>query len=140
MAEVLKTLGSEHVLVVSGTDGLDEISLCAPTRVAELRDGEIKEFVLNPADLGLSLASNEELKGGDVADNASILRAVFAGSKGPKRDIVALNAAAALYVGGLAPTLKDGLAKAQSVLDSGLAAQTLAKWVKLSQSLAPTPA
>jgi anthranilate phosphoribosyltransferase len=140
MAEVLKTLGSEHVLVVSGTDGLDEISLCAPTRVAELRDGAIQEYVLNPSDLGLSLASKEELKGGDIADNAGILRDIFNGRKGPKRDIVALNAAAALFVGGLAPTLKEGVVKAQAVIDSGLAAQTLAKWVQLSQSLAPQSA
>jgi anthranilate phosphoribosyltransferase len=140
LAEVLQTLGSEHVLVVAGTDGLDEISLAAPTRIAELRHDHIEEYVLNPEDLGLSLAAQADLQGGDLAENANILRQIFAGQKGgamtAKRDIVALNAAAALYVGGLVPNLKVGVAKALSTIDSGAAAKTLAAWVALSQSLA----
>lgn len=140
LAEVLKTLGSEHVLVVAGTDGLDEISLAAPTRIAELRHDHIEEYVLNPEDLGLSLATQADLQGGDLAENAAILRSIFGGQKGgamtAKRDIVALNAAAALYVGGLVPNLKAGVAKALSTIDSAAAAKTLASWVALSQSLA----
>lgn len=150
LAEVLKALGSEHVLVVAGTDGLDEISLSAPTRVAELRHGVIEEYVLNPEDLGLSLAPSSDLQGGDLAENAAILRQVFAGRKGgalvgggatvsgltAKREIVALNAAAALYVGGLALSLKDGITKALAAIDSGAAEKTLASWVALSKSLA----
>lgn len=146
LAEVLLSLGSEHVMVVSGTDGLDEISLCAPTRVAEVRAGKISEYVLNPEDLGLSLCSSEDLQGGDLAENAAILRAVLAADSGqakskisPKRDIVALNAAAAIYVGGLAPSLKEGLQIAKQTLASGAAARTLEAWATLSQRLAPTP-
>jgi anthranilate phosphoribosyltransferase len=138
MAEVLHALGSEHVLVVAGTDGLDELSLNAATRVAELRDGVIREYVLNAADLGLSQGSPGDLQGGDVAANAAILRAVFAGEKGPKRDIVALNAGAAFYVAGLAANLREGVHKAQATLDSGAAQKTLEQWISLSQSF-PKP-
>jgi anthranilate phosphoribosyltransferase len=106
--------------------------------------------VLNPEDLGLSLAPSSDLQGGDLAENAAILRQVFAGRKGgasvgggatvsgltAKREIVALNAAAALYVGGLAHSLKDGINKALAAIDSGAAEKTLASWVTLSKSLA----
>jgi len=137
MAEVLQTLGSEHVMVVAGTDGLDEISLCAPTRVAELKHGNIEEYVLNPEDLGLSLCDKEDLLGGDLRENAAILRAVLRGEKGPKRDIVALNAAAALYVAGASASLAEGLKLAQTTLDGGAPEKTLDSWAALTQSLAP---
>jgi anthranilate phosphoribosyltransferase len=130
-AEVLQRLGSEHVLVVAGTDGLDEISLCAPTKVAELKDGKIGEYILNPQDLGFSLATREDLLGGDIARNAAILREIFAGgekSKGPKRDIVVLNAGAALYVAGIAKSIKDGTALAAKAIDEGRAAEKLEAW------------
>lgn len=134
VAEVLQRLGSEHVMVVSGTDGIDEISLCAPTLVAELKDGAIKEYILNPQDLGFSLATKEDLLGGDAPQNAAILRDIFSGTKGPKRDVVALNAAAALYVSGLAANLKEGVAKVKAALDSGAAAKTLADWMEFSKN------
>jgi anthranilate phosphoribosyltransferase len=127
-AEVLQRLGSEHVLVVAGTDGLDEFSLCAPTKVAELKDGKIGEYILNPQDLGFSLATRDDLLGGDIARNAEILREIFAGTKGPMRDIVVLNAGAALYVAGLAKSIKDGAALAAKAIDEGKAATTLAAW------------
>ena len=127
-AEVLQRLGSEHVLVVAGTDGIDELSLCAPSKVAELKDGVVTEYILNPQDLGFSLTSREELLGGDIARNAEILREIFAGAKGPKRDIVVLNAGAALYVAGLAGSIKDGAALAAKTIDDGAAAKTLEAW------------
>jgi anthranilate phosphoribosyltransferase len=133
-AEVLQRLGSEHVLVVAGTDGLDEISLCAPTKVAELKDGKIGEYILNPQDLGFSLATREDLLGGDIARNAEILREIFAGAKGPRRDIVVLNAGAALYVAGLAKSIKDGAALAAKALDEGKAAKTLADWAAFTKA------
>lgn len=132
-AEVLQRLGSEHVLVVAGTDGIDEISLCAPTKVAELKNGAITEYILNPQDLGFSLATREDLQGGDITRNAEVLREVLNGAKGPKRDIVLLNAGAALYVAGLAGAIKDGAALAAKAIDEGRAAATLEAWVKVTQ-------
>ncbi len=132
-AEVLQRLGSEHVMVACGTDGLDEISLCAPTKVAELKNGSVSEYILNPQDLGFSLATKEDLLGGDIAENASILRNIFAGVKGPKRDVVVLNAAAALYVSGRAANLKEGVAQAKASVDSGAAKATLENWVEFSK-------
>jgi anthranilate phosphoribosyltransferase len=132
-AEVLQRLGSEHVLVVAGTDGIDEISLCAPTKVAELKDGAIKEYILNPQDLGFSLATREDLQGGDIARNAEVLREVLSGAKGAKRDIVLLNAGAALYVSGIAASIKDGAAIAATAIDSGKAAQTLEEWAVVTK-------
>ncbi len=132
-AEVLQRLGSEHVLVVAGTDGIDEISLCAPTKVAELKDGAVKEFILNPQDLGFSLATREDLLGGDVARNAEIIREILSGAKGPRRDIVVLNAGAALYVAGLAKSIKEGAALAAKAIDEGAAKATLEKWAAFTK-------
>jgi anthranilate phosphoribosyltransferase len=133
-AEVLQRLGSEHVLVVAGTDGMDEISTCAPTKVAELKDGKITEYILNPQDLGYSMAMKEDLSGGDIARNAEILREIFDGAKGPKRDIVTLNAGAALYVAGLAKTLKEGTVLATQALESGAAKKTLSDWIDFTKA------
>jgi anthranilate phosphoribosyltransferase len=133
-AEVLQRLGSEHVLIVAGTDGIDEISLCAPTKVAELKDGKVGEYILNPQDLGFSLATREDLQGGDIARNAEVLREIFAGAKGPKRDIVLLNAGAALYVAGMAKSIKEGTALAAKAIDEGKAAKTLADWVGFTKA------
>ena len=132
-AEVLQRLGSEHVMIVAGTDGMDEISTCAPTKVAELKDGKITEYILNPQDIGFSMAMKEDLMGGDIARNAEILREIFDGAKGPKRDIVALNAGAALYVAGLAKNLKEGSQLAMKALESGAAKKTLQDWVAFTR-------
>jgi anthranilate phosphoribosyltransferase len=133
-AEVLQRLGSEHVLVVAGTDGMDEISTCAPTKVAELKDGKITEYILNPQDIGFSMAMKEDLMGGDIARNAAILTEIFGGAKGPRRDIVALNAGAALYVAGLAKNLKEGSQMAMKALESGAAKKTLEDWIAFTKS------
>ncbi len=132
MAQVLRNLGSTAVWVVHGEDGLDEITTTAATRVAELRDGRIREFSITPEDAGLPYARPEALKGGDPAHNAAALRALLDGAPGAYRDIVLLNAAAALIVAGKAPDLRAGVAMAAEALDSGAAKATLNKLVTLS--------
>ncbi|MGH9542219.1 MAG: anthranilate phosphoribosyltransferase, partial [Terriglobales bacterium] len=119
LAEALRALGAGHAFVVHGEDGLDEVSTTAPTAIAELRDGRVREYVLRAADLGLPPARLADLQGGDAAANAALIRAVLAGEPGPRRDIVALNAAAALLAGGLAGDWPAALARAQAALDSG---------------------
>jgi anthranilate phosphoribosyltransferase len=134
LAEVLRELRSEHVMIVAGTDGLDELTLTAPSKVAELKDGVLKEYVLNPEDLGFPLCAKADLQGGDAAKNAAIIRGVLDGRKGPPLDIVLLNAGAALYVAGLAPDLKAGTALARKSVESGAAKRVLEAWVSRSQS------
>lgn len=136
-AQVLSDLRAEHVMVVAGTDGLDEISITAPTKVAELKNGEILEYILNPQDLGFSLGTLADLKGGDAAANAAIIRGVLDGKPGAALDIVLLNAGAALYVGGLAEDLKGGVALARKSVESGAAKRALEAWVSHSRALAP---
>ena len=118
VAEVLRDLGSERALVVHG-DGLDEIALHAETRAAELRDGAVVMRTLRPEDAGLARAPREALLGGDVARNVAIARGILDGERGPRRDIVLLNAAAALVVAGRAPDLADGVRRAATAIDSG---------------------
>ncbi len=137
LAEVLGELRSEHVMVVAGTDGMDEISLTAPTRVSELKHGEIHDYILNPQDLGFSLCAAADLKGGDAPENAAIIRGVLEGKRSAALDIVLLNAGAALYVGGLASDLAGGVALARKSVESGAARKTLEHWVSHSRSLAP---
>ncbi len=134
MAEVLRNLGSTAVWVVHGEDGLDEITTTAATRVAELRDGRIREFSITPEDAGLPYARPEDLKGGDPAHNAAALRALLDGQSGAYRDIVLINAAAALLVAGKALDLRAGVAMAADALDSGAAKATLDKLVSLSNA------
>jgi anthranilate phosphoribosyltransferase len=138
LADVLRELRSEHVMVVAGTDGLDEITLTAPSKVAELKDGEVSEYILNPEDLGFSLCAKADLLGGDAVRNAGIIRGVLDGKKGAPLDIVLLNAGAALYVAGLAPDLKGGVALARHSVASGAARGVLENWAARSRSLAAT--
>ena len=126
IAEVLRILGSERAWVVHGLDGLDELTVFGRSHVAELLGGEIREFEVDPAPLGLAHDDREGIAGGDAAANAARIRAVLAGEKGAARDIVVLNAGAALVVAGLAADLAEGVARARSVLDDGLAAAKLA--------------
>lgn len=132
MAKVLGLLGIEKAWVVHGSDGIDEITTSGPTHVAALEDGKVTTFEVTPEDAGLPRARPDRLKGGDPQHNAKALRAVLAGDKGPYRDIVLLNAAAALIVAGKAATLKDGAAMAAMALDGGGAAATLAKLVAIT--------
>ena len=134
LAGVLRELGSDQALVVHGSDGLDEITLTGPTQVSELRDGQVSTRQIHPGDFGLQTVSAEALKGGDADYNARILRGVLDGEKGPQRDVVLLNAAAAMVVGGLAEDITAGLEVARESIDSGKARQALDRLVEVSNS------
>jgi anthranilate phosphoribosyltransferase len=125
IAHVLRKLGSDHVWVVHGLDGLDELTTTGPTMVAELKDGDITVFEVTPEQAGLGRARLADLKGGSPAVNAAAIRAVLAGEPGPFRDIVLLNAAAAMVVGGKAANLADGVDRVARAIDSGAATRTL---------------
>ncbi len=134
LAGVLLRLGTEQAWVVHGHDGLDELSTTDESRVAELKDGKVRSFYLNPDDLGLERASLADLKGGDAVLNASITQAVLKGGLGPHRDIVLLNAGAALVVAGLAQTLKEGIGSAGKAIDAGRSLEKLEALKRLSQT------
>lgn len=121
LANVLANLGSIRALVVHGAGGLDELSTLGDTRVSELRDGNVKSYTVNPAGFGLSLAKLDDLKGGSPAENAKILKDVLNGDQGPRRDIVLLNAAAALTAAGKVADIASGLLVAADSIDSGAA-------------------
>jgi anthranilate phosphoribosyltransferase len=134
IAHVLKNLGAEHVWVVHGHDGLDELTTTGSTDVAELKDGRITVFEVTPADAGLAPAKLSDLKGGDAATNAAAIRAVLDGEKGAFRDIALLNAAAALIVGGKARDLPSGVTQAAHAIDSGAAKTALAALIRVTNA------
>lgn len=134
IARVLKNLGSARAMVVHGLEGLDEISLCGPTRIAELRDGAIKEYTIRPEQFGLKPCGIEELHGGNPEESAAIVRAVLDGKKGPARDVVLLNSGAALYVSGTAASVSEGIGMAAESIDSGNARRKLAELVELTNA------
>ena len=134
VAETLGRLGSERAWVVHGSDGLDEITTTGPSYVAELKDGKVTTFEVTPEDAGLKRAKLEELTGGDVATNAAALRTLLHGRGGVYRDIVVLNAAAALIIAGKVDNLKDGAAIALDAIMSGKAKKKLEALVAISQS------
>ena len=136
MAEVLAALGHERALVFHGSDGLDELTTTGESHIYDLRDGEVREYDIDPAKLGLSRVTVAELQGGDAATNAAIVRGVLAGEAGPARDIVLLNAAAALIVAGLAADFHQGLGVAAESVDSGKAREALANLVDVACDLA----
>lgn len=125
LAEVLRDLGSRHVLVVHSEDGLDEISIAAPTRVAELRDGEVRTWLLQPEDAGVARQPLDALRVDGPAASAALITAVLEGRAGPAADIVAINAGAALYAADVADSLVEGVEMARSVLKDGSAAARL---------------
>lgn len=133
MAEALSALGSEHALVVHGHGGIDEFSLAGETLVAEVRDGRVTEYTVDPAAFGLTLAPVEAIAGGTPEDNAAIILEILQGGHGPKRDVVLLNAGAALFVGGAATSIQNGVQKAGSIIDEGAARDKLAHFVAASQ-------
>lgn len=135
MAEVLKLLGSEHSLVVNGEDGLDELTLGAKTRIWEIKNGSTHSSTVSPDELNLPMTSSEDIKGGDKEDNARTLRQVFQGEKGPIRNVVLLNSAAVLLVGGKVQNLSEGLKLADEAIDSGEALNRVTGLVELSQAL-----
>jgi len=121
VANALAGLETDHMFVVHGDDGLDELSITAPTQVAEVRDGTVNRFTLTPEECGLTSATMSDLKGGDPVTNAKITRSILEGEPGPKRDIVLLNAGAAICAGGKAETIQEGVKAAAESIDSGAA-------------------
>lgn len=134
LAQVLINLGVKRGMVVYGQDKLDEISMSAPTSVCEFKDGWFKTYTIAPEDFGLERCEKSDLVGGTPEENAQITRAILNGEKGPKRDAVLMNAGAALYIGGKAESLKDGIALAADLIDSGAAKRTLENLIKESNA------
>ena len=127
LARALLMLGSTRAWVVHGADGIDEISTTGYTKVSECRGGAVNTFYVHPADFGLAKAAPADLRGGDAADNAAIIRDVLAGTRSARRDVVLLNAGAALFVAGRVDTIREGIAAAAAAVDSGAARQRLEK-------------
>lgn len=132
LAHVLANLGVKNAMVVFGQDGLDEISLSAPTSVCEVRDGVFKSYEITPEQFGLKRCKKEDLEGGTPQENAEISRSILKGEKGAKRDAILLNAGAAIYVAKKAASLEEGMKKAAEILDTGKALQQLETFIKLS--------
>ena len=129
LGNVLMRLGSQHCFVVHGMDGLDEITLSAKTQISEAKGGVLSNYLLDPADFGLTLVPAKQLAGGTPQDNAAITRDILQGRKGPKRNIVCLNVAPALVAGRKAASLQDGFLLAGQAIDSGAAAEKLARLI-----------
>jgi anthranilate phosphoribosyltransferase len=134
MASVLGNLGAKRAFVVHGSDGLDEVTITGPTQVSELRDGEVKTYTVTPEEIGVGTGSKDDLKGGDVRTNATIIMDVLHGEKGPPREIVLANAGACLAVAGLVSDFREGAALARDTIDSGRAIDKLEQFRKVSQS------
>ncbi|HUZ86240.1 MAG TPA: anthranilate phosphoribosyltransferase [Candidatus Baltobacterales bacterium] len=132
MADVLQRLGVERAIVFHAGDGMDELSVSSPSSVIEI-DGRRKEYQLDPAELGLEMAPVETMRGGGPEENARLARAILDGATGPRRDVVLLNAAAALRAAGLAGGWKEGLGLAAEAIDSGRAGDVLQRWARISQ-------
>jgi anthranilate phosphoribosyltransferase len=137
MAGALAVLGTEHALLVSSEDGLDELSISAPTRVVEVLDGELSTYDVTPEEVSLQRASAEDVPGGDPGQNAETARSILAGESGAARDLAVLNAGAAIYAGGRAESLGAGVGAAQEAIDSGSAAAALERFVARTRELAP---
>ncbi len=136
LAHVLLNLGAKRGMVVHGMDGLDEITVTRESRISEIKDAGVHTWYLDPRDYGIELADADELKGGTAKENAEITRAVLSGERGPKRDIVLVNSGAAIYIGGKARTIADGIDLAEESIDSGKASGKLDELAKLSGKLA----
>lgn len=139
LASVQAELGSRHALIVHGADGLDEITTTGPTRIAEVREGEISIYDLEPEELGLRRADIGELAGGDPSENASALLRTLHGEEGALRDVSLLNAAAAIYVGGVAGSVAAGLEAAREAVESGAAGAKLDELVRFTRGVAGSP-
>ncbi|MGN0494871.1 MAG: anthranilate phosphoribosyltransferase [Lachnospiraceae bacterium] len=132
MAQVLSNLGVKRGMVVYGQDCLDEISMSAPTTICEFGNGDFKKYVIEPEQFGFEKCDKSVLVGGDPAENAAITKAILEGEKGPRRNAVALNAGAALYIGGKADSFEAGVRLAEEMIDSGKAMETLQQFITLS--------
>jgi anthranilate phosphoribosyltransferase len=136
IAGALALLGTSHAVVVSSEDGLDELSVSAPTQVVEVVGGELRRFSVAPEEVGLERTPAEAVPGGDPAENADTARRIFAGERGPARDLAVLNAGAAIYAGGGAETLEQGVRVAEDAIDRGAAAELLDRFVERTRELA----
>jgi anthranilate phosphoribosyltransferase len=134
LARALMLLGSERAWVVHGADGIDELSTTGHTKVSECRAGAVNTFYVHPSDFGMAKAAAADLKGGDAAANAAIVAAILDGQRGAPRDVVLLNAGAALFVAGRAQDVRAGITAAAAAIDSGAARKTLETMVRVSQS------
>ena len=134
LAQVLKQLGSEHVMIVHAQDGMDEISIGSATYVAELKDGEIKTYQIQPEDFAMQRADLSEIRAADSAASLNIIQDVFDNTQGPAKDIVCLNAGAAIYVSGVADSLTSGIEKAKAVIASGEAKDKLAELIAFTKN------
>ena len=132
LAHVLLALGADRAFVVAGSDGLDELTLTGPSRVAEAAESAVRTYEITPEQFGLAPAPLQTLLGGDAETNAGMLRGVLSGEPGPRRDIVLLNAAPAIVAGGAAATLKEGFERAVEALDSGVALGKLEQLIRMS--------
>ena len=132
LAQVLISLGVKRGMVVYGQDKLDEISMSAPTTVCEMKDGWFKSYVITPEQFGFERCTKADLKGGTPEENANIVLAILKGEKGHKRNAVLMNAGAALYIGGKAETMEDGIRLAAELIDSGKVLETLNKFIEVS--------
>jgi anthranilate phosphoribosyltransferase len=135
IAEVLKRLNSQHVLVVHSEDGLDEISIAAPTKVAELHNGKISTYTIAPEDFGLSRADLNHIQVNSITESVSMLQGVLDNKASAARDIVILNAGAAIYAAGLSDNLEQAIKQAQTVISNGSARNKLAQWIEFTQQL-----
>lgn len=133
IARVLQQMGSKHAMVVMGRDGMDEITLTDTTMVAELKNGQITEYEIDPRQFGFELCTQQDLHAGNAAESIAIVKRVLSGAQGPTRDIVLLNAGAAIYTANLAETLADGIELARQVIDSGAAQAKLDALVAMTQ-------
>ncbi len=136
VAEIVSNLKYEHVLVVHGLDGLDEISPIGKTIVAEVKKDKIEKYEISPEDFGIERCSIKDIAGGTPKYNAEVIKKIFSGEKGPKRDAVVLNTAAALYVGEAASSLEEGIEIANNILDEGLAMEKLEEFIRESRRVA----
>jgi anthranilate phosphoribosyltransferase len=135
IAEVFAQLGSEHTLVVHSKDGMDEISISAPTKISEMKAGEVNSYEVKPEDFGLKTAKLEDIVVSDSEESLAMIKAVFAGEKIPARDAILLNAGAGIYVSGLAENLQKGIDMAADSIDSGKASAALDAYVSATQSV-----
>lgn len=135
LVEVLKKLGSEHVMAVHSDDGLDEISVSAETAVVELKDGTIRSYKLKPEDFGIARAALSDIKVDGPDESLAVIRSIFNNTSGPAMDIVLLNAGATIYVSGIAPTLADGIDAARRAIDKGAARDRFEQFISVSNSV-----
>src|SRR5947199_8860482 len=136
MVGALARLGTRHALLVSGADGVDELSISAPTLVVEVAGGELRKYTVTPEEVGLARAAPEAVPGGDPEQNAATARSIFAGEPGAARDLAVFNAGAAIYAGGGADSLQRGVRAAEQAVDGGAATAALERFVAHTRQLA----